>query len=1391
MQYMDGKTAVTHIIASALTPKKMVEFARYKVVKPAWVVDCIKERKLLPWEQWRVIPEGSRQATLGFAPSQPVTPGSPGGVGLVTQRPRRIVASYKDVITPGRVTPGPASGRMIGRGSVRPSPSVSSSKQSTPATKPPSPQSDIPDGKLFAVVIQKSRSATPRRDSPLREEAAPENIVEDGDAVESESFSTLDCIWVGGKKKPPPTVQGKTPTELLLSLSPPFHSSPFDEIPPSHQPEPPPDREIPPSDQEVLESSPPLNIPPSHQSGLPFDREIPPSEYDEIPKSSPPEEEFILSFTKSEGDEVENLMQALNDGKATEVEFLPPQKTVVDQGEYGYGRGVTPHRVAAMRDGVGVPPTSPIGDVDMGNSTSGGFSEAVTTTTNPTSPIEEAGRPEAPTRASPSTKPENSRSPATPAKKRPSRPTTSPTRSPTPPPPKKPKRTKAPTSTEANAALLANPRVRSATVLNPEFLKQYYQESRLHHLSTWKAELKQKLQALTQASSNSNPAKSKKLPPRRYILHADFDCFFAAISARNHPSDLTGKPVAVTHGRGGERNVSSEIASCNYKAREFGVKNGMWMGRALELCPDIICLPYHFTAYEEASKEFYSVVLGLGADMVQSVSVDEVLVDVTSLCCTVGGGSVDAEQAHADALGTAIRDIVREKTKCEVSVGIGGNILLAKLALRKAKPAGQFHIKPEEVLEFLGRLELRDLPGVGHSLAGRLSEELNITTVAQLRDTSRERLRTVVGSKTGEKLWGFAHGVDHAEVGDVPERKSVGADISWGVRFETQAHAEEFLHNLAGELHRRLVEAKVKGRQVTVKIMKRAKDAPVVTPKFLGSGECDVFSKSIALGMATWDQGTLAREAIAVLRGYRFSPVELRGLGLQMTKLEKVRVGEETAGGQKTLEFKPAPAPVVVKESEKPEPAAPVPALCNKTPPIAGPWAFMPPPAPRPELPKPPPHSPADGGAISSQFLVPSASQIDPSVLDALPSAMRAGILAAATSAKPIHTTLPPRGKPPFPEPRAGPSKYYPPPPSQNIRDLIPPSTSQIDPEFLASLTPDLREEILREYRSATEHPPPPPPRGVISPRHNKGKGKERQTLLPQSPRKVRERGIWVGGLGSPNGSRPGAGSTMRSGSPVFDVGRYDAQPRTLFPQYPLNHPTTIIPKATITYTPIPRNSPSTAPPQPTPQPQKTELRLPPNLPPDLDRTVLLSLPADILSEVLSHHRRTTTTTKNPSPKPRFILPPQPPNPLQPPPSTRCLLLPHPPRPIKKPHLQHISTLQGLRELISSWVQEDGEFEGPNEEDVDVLVHYLHDVVVLERDMDKASGLVRWFGEVVAEAEEEMVRGREGKEVGSRIGEGLREWKRAVVRGAREGVGSGCKERGIPEVGFELPWEEE
>ena len=66
LQYLDGKTTVTHVIASSLTPSKKIEFRKYRVVKPAWVVDSIQAGKLLPWNAYRVVDEGPRQNVLGF-----------------------------------------------------------------------------------------------------------------------------------------------------------------------------------------------------------------------------------------------------------------------------------------------------------------------------------------------------------------------------------------------------------------------------------------------------------------------------------------------------------------------------------------------------------------------------------------------------------------------------------------------------------------------------------------------------------------------------------------------------------------------------------------------------------------------------------------------------------------------------------------------------------------------------------------------------------------------------------------------------------------------------------------------------------------------------------------------------------------------------------------------------------------------------------------------------------------------------------------------------------------------------------------------------------------------------------------------------------------------------
>lgn len=202
------------------------------------------------------------------------------------------------------------------------------------------------------------------------------------------------------------------------------------------------------------------------------------------------------------------------------------------------------------------------------------------------------------------------------------------------------------------------------------------------------------------------------------------------------------------------------------------------MEEARKLCPGIICLPYEFPKYEEASKTFYEVILSKNAETVQAVSVDEVLVDVSNLCCDVGLESEEEEEAMAAVIAGEIRDSCRERTGgLEVSVGIGRNVLLAKLATKKAKPAGQYLIKSAMVVEFMDEVVVRELPGIGKSIATKVEEKLGTNKVSEVKGVSKERLKNLLGEKTGVKLWGYCRGLDDTVVGQTTVRKSVSVDV--------------------------------------------------------------------------------------------------------------------------------------------------------------------------------------------------------------------------------------------------------------------------------------------------------------------------------------------------------------------------------------------------------------------------------------------------------------------------------------------------------------------------------------------------------------------------------------------------------------------------------------
>ncbi|HAS11004.1 MAG TPA: DNA polymerase IV, partial [Acidimicrobiaceae bacterium] len=96
------------------------------------------------------------------------------------------------------------------------------------------------------------------------------------------------------------------------------------------------------------------------------------------------------------------------------------------------------------------------------------------------------------------------------------------------------------------------------------------------------------------------------------ILHADLDCFYAAVEQRDDPR-LRGKPVIVGAG---------VVLTASYEARVHGVRTAMPVSRARSLCPSAIVVPSRMAAYTEASRAVFAIFRET-TPLVEGLSVDE------------------------------------------------------------------------------------------------------------------------------------------------------------------------------------------------------------------------------------------------------------------------------------------------------------------------------------------------------------------------------------------------------------------------------------------------------------------------------------------------------------------------------------------------------------------------------------------------------------------------------------------------------------------------------------------------------------------------------------------------------------------------------------------------
>lgn len=364
-----------------------------------------------------------------------------------------------------------------------------------------------------------------------------------------------------------------------------------------------------------------------------------------------------------------------------------------------------------------------------------------------------------------------------------------------------------------------------------------------------------------------------------YVLHADMDAFYASVEQRERP-ELKGQPVIV-----GAANARGVVAAASYEARAYGVRSAMPGFQARKLCPHGVFLPGRMDLYAQVSLQVRRVFEEFTTD-IEPLALDEAFLDIT--------GTVHLYES-VEALGAALKRRVLEETQLAVSVGIGPNKLVAKLACTLSKPNGLAYVPEEQVEAWLRPLPIRRLWGIGPVAEARLVA-LGLATFGDVVDAEPVVLSQAFGGRS-ELFRERARGVERSGVKSERSAKSVGEENTFQqdvvaddvVSAALTAHAEAVAHRLRLSGYRaRTVTLKVKLGQA-----KGARKARVSAAGTNGSEPIyPVITRSRSLPVPTNDALVIKNTAWQLWRNEGLN-VPVRLLGVNASNLVEARETEQ------------------------------------------------------------------------------------------------------------------------------------------------------------------------------------------------------------------------------------------------------------------------------------------------------------------------------------------------------------------------------------------------------------------------------------------------------------------------------------------------------------------
>lgn len=237
---------------------------------------------------------------------------------------------------------------------------------------------------------------------------------------------------------------------------------------------------------------------------------------------------------------------------------------------------------------------------------------------------------------------------------------------------------------------------------------------------------------------------------QRSIIHLNIADFAAAVEINLMPS-LKGYPLVIA-----PRAPRAVVYDMSDQAYREGIRKGMPLARARRINKNIRILPPRFNRYEQVMKGIYKESLVYTPAIESGLGDGHFFLDVTGTS-RLFGPSVD--------VAFRLKKQIQKKFYLDPIWSVATNKLVAKVASRIVKPAGEYIVGPGEEDAFLEALPIGLLPGLSKEEIAKCYA-FNLFLISHIRPLTLAQL-SVPFDRRAIHIHRIVRGIDTAQVSGI------------------------------------------------------------------------------------------------------------------------------------------------------------------------------------------------------------------------------------------------------------------------------------------------------------------------------------------------------------------------------------------------------------------------------------------------------------------------------------------------------------------------------------------------------------------------------------------------------------------------------------------------